>query len=1046
MSDLQDRLQAALGDAYKVERELGGGGMSHVFLAQETALGRRVVIKVLPPDMAAGVNIERFRREIQLAASLQHPHVVPLHAAGQVGDLFYYTMPLVEGESLRTKLSREGELPVGEAVRILRDVADALAYAHAHGVVHRDIKPDNILISGQHAVVTDFGVAKAMSDSTKGSSLTSLGVALGTPAYMAPEQAAADPHVDHRADLYAVGAMAYEMLSGRPPFSGMAPQQVLAAHVTMTPVPVTATRASVPPALNALVMRLLEKKPADRVQRAEELLTSLQAMATPSGGLAPTGATAPTPALTSGAEAALRRAHPARVTLLFGLASLAVLAVVYALRARLGLPDWIVPGAVVLLLIGLPIMLMTGRLERERMIASTTGTHRIPDAGVRKLLTWRRAILGGALAFGALAVVVIGYSLMRAMGIGSVGTLQAKGLIKERQPILLAEFVNHASDTSLGGTLTEAFRVDLSQSQSVKLMGGEAVSNALERMQKSPNAVLTPALAQEVAQREGVPAVVVGEISPVGKSYVLSAKVVSATEGSVLTAVRQTAASDAELIPALDQLSHDLRERIGESLVTIRADQPLEHVTTSSLEALKRYTAAERLADDGQEEAAIPYLQEAVQIDTGFAMAWRKLGVLIGNNNGSAAKVTEAVTRAYQHRDRLPELEKQATIAYYYDFVDHDPSKVIAAYRAMLAIDPNNTIPLNNLSIQLYLAGQYAEAESLALRCMANGVFSNCPFHAIRAELMEGKLATADTSLARWERALPRDPNMMGTRFALASYRGDYATADRFARVLLESSRDSKAWQENGVAGLGALAGVQGKLGDAQRQMRESAKISVDRGAPDVYLTMMARVAQFQARYQGSAAGWATMQEALAKHPLASMPASDRPYTQVAIAAAMTGHDDDARRLMTEYVRLVPAGLVANDPDRLAVPGLIALNEGRYAEAIPALQAGRVQNQCIGCYMPEIAEAYGKLGQQDSARVYYERYLSNGGIYRIFVDAAYKANAYQRLGELAEQRGDKKAAVEYYEKLLDLWKAADPELQPIVKDTRARVIRLTTEH
>ena len=178
MSDLQDRLQAALGDAYKVERELGGGGMSHVFLAHETALGRRVVVKVLPPEMAAGVNIERFRREIQLAASLQHPHIVPLHAAAQVGDLFYYTMPLVEGESLRTKLSREGELPVGEAVRILRDVADALAYAHAHGVVHRDIKPDNILISGQHAMVTDFGVAKAVSDSAKGSTLTSLGVAI----------------------------------------------------------------------------------------------------------------------------------------------------------------------------------------------------------------------------------------------------------------------------------------------------------------------------------------------------------------------------------------------------------------------------------------------------------------------------------------------------------------------------------------------------------------------------------------------------------------------------------------------------------------------------------------------------------------------------------------------------------------------------------------------------------------------------------------------------------------------------------------------------
>ncbi|HVP69872.1 MAG TPA: hypothetical protein VMS45_01030, partial [Gemmatimonadaceae bacterium] len=518
-------------------------------------------------------------------------------------------------------------------------------------------------------------------------------------------------------------------------------------------------RPSVPPALNALVMRLLEKKPADRVQRADELFTLLQAMATPSGGLAPTGATPPVPALTSGAEAALRRAHPVRVTVLFGLASIAVLAVVYALRARLGLPDWVLPGAVILLVIGLPIMLATGRLERERMIASTTGTHRIPDAGVRKLLTWRRAILGGGLAFSALAVVVIGYTIMRTFGIGSVGTLQAKGLIKDRQPILLAEFVNHASDTSLGGTLTEAFRVDLSQSQSVKLVGGEAVSGALQRMQKPPNAVLTRELALEVAQREGVPAVVVGEIAPVGKSYVLSAEVIGAKDGSVLTAVRETAASDAELIPALDQLSRALRERIGESLVSIRADQPLAHVTTSSLEALKRYTTAARMADIGEEEAAIPILQEAVAIDTGFAMAWRKLAVLMSNANGSMTKVVDASTRAYQHRDRLPELEKQAATAWYYDLVDHDSNKQIAAYRAMLAIDPDNTIPLNNLAMALYLRGQYPEAESLAVHCMDTGIFANCPFHAIRPQLMQGRLGAADSTLARWERALPHDPN-----------------------------------------------------------------------------------------------------------------------------------------------------------------------------------------------------------------------------------------------------------------------------------------------
>lgn len=290
MGPFEARVQAALGDAYRVEKELGGGGMSRVFVAEEHELRRRVVIKVLPPEVAGGVNLDRFRREIQLAASLQHPHIVPLLTAGHAHELLYYTMPLIEGESLRAKLVREGALPIQETVRVVRDVVDALNYAHRHGVVHRDIKPDNVLISDHHAVVTDFGVAKAISESTGQTSLTSVGIALGTPAYMAPEQAAADPHTDHRCDIYAVGVLAYEMLAGRAPFTGATPQQVLAAHVSEPPTPVAKYRPAVPPALAALVMRCLEKSPADRWQAADELLHELEAMATPSGGIAPTGA------------------------------------------------------------------------------------------------------------------------------------------------------------------------------------------------------------------------------------------------------------------------------------------------------------------------------------------------------------------------------------------------------------------------------------------------------------------------------------------------------------------------------------------------------------------------------------------------------------------------------------------------------------------------------------------------------------------------------------------------------------------------------------
>ncbi len=289
MADLLERLKSALAGRYTIERELGSGGMATVYLAQDLKHERQVAVKVLRPELAAALGPERFHQEIKIAANLTHPHILPLHDSGDAEGFLYYVMPHIEGQSLREKLAHEGELPIAEAVRILRDVVDALSEAHDKGVVHRDIKPDNVLLTKHHALVTDFGVAKAVSEATGAQKLTTEGVALGTPAYMSPEQAAADKHIDHRADIYAVGAVAYELLTGRPPFTGTTPQELLSAQVTQSPDPVTKYRGSVPPALAQLVMKCLEKKAADRWQSAEELLPQLEALATPSGGITPTG-------------------------------------------------------------------------------------------------------------------------------------------------------------------------------------------------------------------------------------------------------------------------------------------------------------------------------------------------------------------------------------------------------------------------------------------------------------------------------------------------------------------------------------------------------------------------------------------------------------------------------------------------------------------------------------------------------------------------------------------------------------------------------------
>jgi serine/threonine protein kinase len=277
--DLAERVQESLGDAFRVVRPLGGG-VSRAFVVHDVALDRDVVVKVLPLELARSVDRQRFRREIRLAATLQHPNIVPLLTTAETADLLSYTMPYVHGESLRHRLA-SGALPIDEGVRLMRELADALGTAHAAGIVHRDIKPENVLLSHGHGLVTDFGVAKALRAASLrthpgvGGTLTSAGVAVGTPEYMAPEQAAGDPMVDHRADLYALGVVGYEVVAGRSPFAGRTPQRMMAAHAVERPPPLAAARPETPPALVRLIERLLAKNPDERPSSAVEVVRAL---------------------------------------------------------------------------------------------------------------------------------------------------------------------------------------------------------------------------------------------------------------------------------------------------------------------------------------------------------------------------------------------------------------------------------------------------------------------------------------------------------------------------------------------------------------------------------------------------------------------------------------------------------------------------------------------------------------------------------------------------------------------------------------------------
>jgi len=284
MADTLDRLTAALADRYAIERKLGAGGMATVYLAEDLKHRRKVALKVLRPELAATLGPDRFVREIEIAAGLTHPHILPLHDSGDAGGFLYYVMPYVEGESLRDRLEREGKLSVEDAIRITDQVASALSHAHQRGIVHRDIKPENILLAGDQAIVADFGIARAV-EVAGGERLTGTGLAIGTPAYMSPEQALASEEVDARTDVYALGCVLYEMVGGRPPFEGATPQALLAKHAADTVPSLRTSDPAIPVFLERAVERALAKHPGDRFPTASALAGNDGRRAVGGGGL-----------------------------------------------------------------------------------------------------------------------------------------------------------------------------------------------------------------------------------------------------------------------------------------------------------------------------------------------------------------------------------------------------------------------------------------------------------------------------------------------------------------------------------------------------------------------------------------------------------------------------------------------------------------------------------------------------------------------------------------------------------------------------------------
>ena len=975
MSDLSSTLSTTLGSAYRIERELGGGGMSRVFLAEETALGRRVVIKVLPPDTAASVNAERFRREIQMAAQLQHPAIVPLLSAGASGELLWFVMPFVDGASLRAKISKAGQLPLDEAVRAWRDLLEALEYADSQNVVHRDIKPENIMLSGRHAVVLDFGVAKAVSASTGvvGAGMTGLGMAIGTPAYMAPEQIAAEANADGRIDLYAAGLVMYEMLAGRGPFDGASPSEMMAAHIAKAPAPLGEQRPGLPAALEQLVMQCLEKNPAARPRSAADVLHALDAMSGEIlGARTPSGTPSPTSTLGG------------------------------------------VTGSVA------PTMQTRGRGNR------------------------RAVLIGGA---ALLAIVIgVGTAMVRAKVADTKARLGVGVADSSRLGVMFFPVLHDPADSvlarNLGGALLTA-----AQSDRRLLPFGEERSQTIALEFGSEPGTVTKDTLTALARDMGLRTVVTASVARIGTGFLLSVEGRALANDSSLFRVEVTASDVSALPKAIQSMAE--RSRAGLAAAFGHVGRPTASGTLlgTSPAAAQLWTQAAGLMGEGNFPLAAQKARESIALDSGFAPAWTLLGIILENEGLHPHERFVAYRQSYLLTERKPS-------KYVRSMVQSPYLQEIGNYREAVAVleagaQKTTGEGFSQTDNELGLAYRQLRRHDLALGYFAKNRDSSTATpgggeSAYHSSLMEiGRSADALREQQRYEAAAGASDNTVG----LMKQR--YWTAMRVpdSAAYLATQRLGRARTEAGRLGpattLRVALATMGRLDSAA--VIDSLRRGVWRVESDTTALLLsaANVALERAEFLGDVRAGASLDAVLRDGRLNALLPLDRPYPAIVRALAATGRIADAQRVLDDWGTSVPPDLRRVQGWAISTArGEVLLAEKKGAAALAAFRAGDSTN-CVACAWPNYARAYDMMGMRDSAVSWYERYLSSSSV--LLANSAHSrflAQAYRRLGELHEEAGNVPQAIQRYGDFVELWKNADPALQPAVKSARERIARL----
>jgi len=649
---------------------------------------------------------------------------------------------------------------------------------------------------------------------------------------------------------------------------------------------------------------------------------------------------------------------------------------------------------------------------------------------------WKAAALVGAVAGTfALAGAVGAYIRLSE----DVPSLVANGSLATRDRLVVADFADLASDSLLAAGITEAFRVDLSQSPIVRVLSPRQVAAALGRMERAPGAALTEELAREVAVREGAKAIVTGSVANVAGAFTVNVKLVSTERGDVLAAFREAAADSAQLLAAVDRTSRQLRRRIGESLRSLRALPPLAEQTTRSLAALRKYTEAQRLNRSGSRAESIRLYEEAIALDTGFASAYAALGSAYASI-AEPGRARDAMQHAIAHQQRMAFLERSFVVAQYATGIG-EIETAIDAYSRVLERYPDDYRALNNLALIYRDRRQFAIAESLFTRATTiDSTISNLYFGIHSTQVLRAKFRESRATLDLIARRFPGNPIRLNVEIQDAAAQQNWEEAERQAETTIAAAQGDTLTLIDPYEALAAIEMTQGRLAEAERHWRTQLALSAAASSHGRHWWGVLQLARLEMSYRGATAkALALVDSALEATPLDSVLPGDRLYDELARFYAVTGRLTRARELAAAAEK--NDSVLARTPgaDRAWTRGVIALAEGRTAVAESELRQAAAATTCTICALPDLARVYEAARKPDAAVAIYERYLSTPWLWRYEADASELGWAMKRLAELYDARGESAKASAMRGRLLQLWRRADPELQPVIAEVQGRV-------